>query len=125
VLTIKQLQDEQPIKDILLQHGIEFKKNMDCFFASQKKDDCMGYCLFSYQEDGIKIFLVECFEDEPLFDGLVRAVFHFAAQNGFERAEFGKNINQNLLKKYHFVENGTYCVESMSDFLSKCKNCTR
>lgn len=123
MLTILKTYDENIINEYCARSGIDGSKDVKAFEAKNSGRLC-GYILYSYIKGKCRISAVECFDDEPLFDGLIRSVFFASTECGADLpAEFSQAVDKKLLYKYGFINDDTYSVKSMSDFLNNCKNC--
>lgn len=123
MLTILKTDDKTEIKSFCEESNIKYNDGIHAFVA-KNRDELIGYILYCFTEYNCEIVAVEPYGDEPLFDGLIRSVFFSVTENGVDlQAVFSKSIDKNLLIKYRFIDDDTYSVKSMSDFLNNCKNC--
>ncbi|NMB30864.1 MAG: hypothetical protein GX988_05445 [Clostridiales bacterium] len=79
--------------------------------------------LISYFDDSIlHIIEVECGNDIYLYDGIIRAALSSAMTRNIDSAQFHLKDMENI-KKLCFVKDNEKNIESIAEFLSKCKSC--
>ena len=81
-----------------------------------------GYGLFHLDSECVFLDYIEDGGDILLFDGIARTVLFKAMLSGIDKAE----LSQNQIEKYKmlgFVQNNYKTIDSIDDFLSKCKSC--
>lgn len=81
-----------------------------------------GFCIFSYAEDAVTLYVAEYGEDLYLCDGLVRAVLFKASLLGIDRAEFAFADLADV-RKLGFLEKDSRTLLSIQSIMGGCKSC--
>ena len=81
----------------------------------------LGGCEGRLLADKLYIDEIDC-NDEFIYDGIVRAALNTAALNGVDKAEFMLS-DLHLIKKLGFIMDNKMEIDSIEQFLTKCKKC--
>lgn len=122
MLEIKSAEDISKYYDKMEQLGLDTYTTLAV--ESFDKGTVNGYGL--YHSDGKSVFLdyIEDGGDILLFDGIARTVLFKAMLSGIDIAV----LSENQLDKYKllgFVQNNYKTIDSIEDFMSKCKSCKK
>ena len=104
MISILRIKDENRLKDLYKQNGIELLEGSAAVDACQK-GDCLGYCLFTETENSVVIRKIEPRADLPLADGLIRSVIHIGFQNGRNEAYWENDADTDIFSKLGFIKN--------------------
>ncbi|MEG0614507.1 MAG: hypothetical protein RR540_02025 [Oscillospiraceae bacterium] len=88
------------------------------------KGKVIGYGIFSYSEDTVKIFAVDYGDDKYLCDGIVRTILFKASMLFIDKAEFVFE-NLSLMEQLHFLEKGSNTLNSIKNVMDNCKSCKK
>ncbi len=103
MISILRIKDENRLKELYRESGIEFSENSAAVDACQN-DDCLGYCLFTETENSVVIRKIEPLTDLPLADGLIRSVIHIGFQNGRDKAYWENDADTGIFSKLGFIK---------------------
>ncbi len=104
MISILRIKDKNRLKELYRESGIEFSENSAAIDACQN-DDCLGYCLFTENENSVIIRKIEPFTDLPLADGLIRSVIHIGFQNGRDKAYWENDADTVKFSELGFIKN--------------------
>lgn len=121
MLTILQARDYSPYKQIInnLFNDVTF---MPCVGEATDNNDVIGFVVYHFDEEKVVIDYVESYGDLYLYDGLVRSALFLAMNKNVDVAEFQISNKINIIK-LGFVNNNNNFIDSISLFMSNCKNC--
>lgn len=81
-----------------------------------------GYGFYHLDDDRVIIDYINDGEDILLFDGIARSILFKAMLSGINKAVFS-DIQIDKFLRLGFVQNNYKTIDSIEDFLSKCKSC--
>ena len=91
-------------------------------YVAYTKDELLGYIRCRKEGEGLFIEAVET-QDIDIADGLVRVVFDAAIQIGSDTARFSEAVDPSLFEKLRLPVDEKRYINSLSDFLHKCRKC--
>lgn len=105
----------------------EFERlNIDPDFTlvveSFDKEKVNGYGFYHLENDAVVIDYINDGDDILLFDGIARSILFKALLSGITKAGFS-DVQIDKFIKLGFVQNNYKTMDSIEDFLSKCKSC--
>lgn len=120
MLEIKAAEDISRYYEKIISLGLD--RDTTLAVESFDKGRVNGYGLFHLDSECVFLDYIEDGGDILLFDGIARTVLFKAMLSGIDKAE----LSQNQIEKYKmlgFVQNNYKTIDSIGDFLSKCKSC--
>ncbi len=120
MLEIKAAKDISKYCEKIISLGLD--TNTTLAVESFDKGVVNGYGLYHSDSECVFLDYIEDGGDILLFDGIARTVLFKAMLSGIDKAE----LSQNQIDKYKmlgFVQNNYKTIDSIHDFLSKCKSC--
>ena len=82
----------------------------------------IGFAIFMYHDDNVKIFYVDYNDDKYLCDGLIRTILFKASLLGIDKAEFLMS-DIKLIEDLGFVQKGHNGLVSIQSIMNGCKSC--
>lgn len=86
------------------------------------KENVNGYGFYHLENDKVIIDYINDGDDILLFDGIVRSILFKALLSGINKAGFS-DIQIDKFLRLGFVQNNYKSIDTIEDFLSKCKSC--
>lgn len=83
-----------------------------------------GWGIYHLADEGVSVDFVESGGDILLFDGIVRSILFKAMLSGIDKAVFSDMQGDKFIL-LGFVQNNGKTLDSISEFLSKCKSCKK
>ena len=125
MLEILQTKNKENYKDKITELGLDF----DTAFVVDATDEgsSIGYGIYHFGIDDeynplVEVDLVQDNSDILLFDGIIRSILFLAMMKGIAKARFNLTQTDKLIK-LGFVQNNYNCLDSIEEFMSKCKSC--
>lgn len=85
-------------------------------------DDILGSGIYHFEDGKLVVDHVDSKGDLCLFDGIVRSVLFLAMLKGIDIAEL-RLEDMEYAVKLGFVQNNDNFIQSITNFMSKCKSC--
>jgi len=86
------------------------------------KNQVIGYGIYHYNDKEVILDYVDSNNDNYLYDGIVRSILYLAMTNNINRALFNI-LDTETIKKLGFINENNNCIENITEFMDKCKNC--
>ena len=103
MITVLPLENKDELMKLYSDCKIEFFDNCAAAVAKQK-DETLGFCLFSLDDESITVLHIEPTDDIMLADGILRSALHIAVERGRNKAFWnGENLEE-LFKKLDFIK---------------------
>lgn len=85
------------------------------------KDAVVGFGIFEYGDDFVKLFAIEC-EELSLYDGIARTILFKASMKGIDKAEF---LLEDMAPIYSLklLKKGDRTLPSIQDVMGGCESC--
>ena len=120
MLEMKRLQDGEQKSALLAELGVHTPEVF--VYVAYEGNNQIGYAVFENLEGKVTVTYAE-YQDEDLFDGLIRSGMAWMDDCGFSELYFSDQLDTNLLKKLYFISDESNYVNSIGDFLKTCKKC--
>ena len=122
MISVLPLRDKNELTRLYSERGIEYTDNSIAVVAKQK-DEVLGCCLFTLDEDSVTVLSIEPVSDIMLADGILRSALHVGVENGKNKAYWKGGGMTELFKKLHFVENEDEHSLKVSKLFESCCGC--
>ncbi len=124
MLEILVCEDKNITKDLFESVNLEYK---DDFLAirAMDKENCLGFALFSIEENVETIFSVEPKNDRMLADGLLRSALHVGCERGVTEAYYSGENYLDLYEKIDFVEDKAKHKLKLQNLFTDCCCCNK
>lgn len=86
------------------------------------KNQVIGYGIYHFNDKEVILDYVDSNNDNYLYDGIVRSILYLAMTNNINRALFNI-LDTETIKKLGFINENNNCIENITEFMDKCKNC--
>lgn len=120
MLEIKNVFDANKYQDVI--EKLKLDPDFTLAVESYDKGEVNGYGLYHLENDKIVIDYINDGDDLLLFDGIARSILFKALLSGINKAGFS-DIQIDKFLNLGFVQNNYKTIDSIEDFLSKCKSC--
>ncbi|MCD7727690.1 MAG: hypothetical protein LUH08_00975 [Ruminococcus sp.] len=120
MLEIKVAEDREKYFEELSKFGLD--EDLTLVVESYDKGEVNGYGFYHLEGDSVSIDYIESYQDLILFDGIVRSILFKAMLSGIDKAVFS-DVQLGKFQMLGFVQNNYKTLDSIGDFLSKCKSC--
>ncbi|MCC8192619.1 MAG: hypothetical protein LIO41_06260 [Ruminococcus sp.] len=120
MLEIKVAEDREKYFEELSKFGLD--EDLTLVVESYDKGEVNGYGFYHLEGDSVSIDYIESYQDLILFDGIVRSILFKAMLSGIDKAAFS-DVQLGKFQMLGFVQNNYKTLDSIGDFLSKCKSC--
>ncbi len=101
---------------------LKLDPNFTLVVESFDKERVNGYGFYHIENDRIVIDYIDDSGDILLFDGIARSILFKALLSGINKAEFS-DLQIDKFLRLGFVQSNYKLIDSIDDFLSKCKSC--
>ncbi len=102
--------------------SLKLDPNFTLVAESFDKEKVNGYGFYHLENGSVVIDYINDGDDILLFDGIARSILFKALLSGINKAGFSE-IQIDKFIKLGFVQNNYKTIDSIEDFLSKCKSC--
>ncbi|MCD8328619.1 MAG: hypothetical protein LUC25_05930 [Ruminococcus sp.] len=120
MLEIKVATDREEYFEKLSKLGLD--EELTLVVESYDKGEVNGYGFYHLEGDSVSIDYIESYQDLILFDGIVRSILFKAMLSGIDKAVFS-DAQLGKFQMLGFVQNNYKTIDSIGEFLSKCKSC--
>lgn len=122
MLQILQAKDINIYKDTI--EKLNLNENTIDIAEAVDDDKINGFGIyhFNIKERTLIIDYIDAKGDILLYDGLVRSILFIGMMKNIDKAKF-KNDDFDTLEKLGFIKNKCKYIDSINDFMNKCKTC--
>lgn len=120
MLEIKNVLDANKYQDEIAR--LKLDADFTLVVESFDKGEVNGYGFYHLENNKVIIDYINDGEDILLFDGIARSILFKALLSGINKAGFS-DIQTDKFLRLGFVQNNYKSIDSIEDFLSKCKSC--
>lgn len=122
MISVLPLKDKKELTELYSEHGIEYTDNRIAVVARQK-NEVLGCCLFSLDEDSVTVLLIEPVSDIMLADGILRSALHVGVENGKNSAYWKGSGMTELFKRLDFIKNEDERSLKIEKLFQSCCGC--
>ncbi len=124
MLEIKLCTDKKQIAAYCKKLGTMFGEAF-YMYTAMNKNELLAACLFEVESDAVRARLYECADQDDywLFDGMLRAGFNYAFEQGIARGRIPEEfraLHESLFKKLNYPAAPEFDI---TNFFKKYKNC--
>lgn len=122
MIALAPLNDNDKIKSIFIEKGIEYTDNSGCVTAMQGTD-LLGLCLYELDSKKMTVKYIEPLSDIGLADGILRSTLHVAAESSIMDAFYADSLPEDFLNKIGFIKDGTEKRLDIDKLFKSCASC--
>ena len=86
------------------------------------KGSIIGFAIFTYNGDTVKIFYLDYNNDKYLCDGIIRTILLKASLLNIDKAEFLTD-SLGIIEELGFIQKGNCILSSIKSVMDGCRNC--
>lgn len=99
-------------------------QNLKAVEAMSRDGKVIGSGIYSYEDGNVVIYTCEYGDDTDLGDGILRSILFKAMLKGIDTGVcIAENDGINLFNKMKYTKPDSNKIESINDFLNKCRRC--